>query len=185
MACWTCLFKQISIFRDSIMKNIIGNDRNKKKRAVLTIEESLQKARNYCVYQERSQQEVRDKLYDIGLHKKEVEQVIAQLITENFINEERFATAFAGGKFRIKQWGRLKIKMALEQKKISPYCIRQALNQISDQDYLKMIRKLISYQENKIADKNIKKKKYRIASHLTGRGFEPDLVWQELNFNTD
>ncbi len=140
----------------------------------------LKKARNFCAYQERSQQEVRDKLYAWGLHRQQVEQAIATLITENFINEERFAIAFAGGKFRIKQWGRVKIKLALQQKKISPYCIKKALAEISNQDYQRTIRKLIGMQEKKITEKNPLKKNYRMAQYLISRGFEPELVWEEL-----
>jgi SOS response regulatory protein OraA/RecX len=77
----------------------------------------LEKAKKYCSYQERSQQEVRDKLYEWGLHRNEVEQAIAQLVSENYLNEQRFAIAYAGGKFRMKGWGKIKIKLALKQKK--------------------------------------------------------------------
>ena len=66
------------------------------------------KLEHYCAYQERSQQEVRDKLYNYGLHSAEVEDVICELIGANFLNEERFANAYALGKFRIKQWGEIK-----------------------------------------------------------------------------
>src|SRR3954468_25072028 len=104
----------------------------------------LNKIRKYCAYQERSQQEVRDKLYALGLHRREVEQIISQLVTENYLNEERFAIAYAGGKFRMKQWGRNKIKAALQQKKVSDYCIRKALNEINEKDYRKALGKLIS-----------------------------------------
>jgi regulatory protein len=83
---------------------------------ILTLSTALDKVRKYCAYQERSQQEVRDKFYDLGLHSKEVEQGIVILIEEGFINEQRFAMSFAGGKFRMKQWGRDKIKAALQAK---------------------------------------------------------------------
>ena len=92
----------------------------------------LEKARKYCTYQERSQQEVRDKLYEWGLHRNEVELGIATLVSENYLNEQRFAIAYAGGKFRMKGWGRIKIKLALKQKKVSDYCIRKALDEIID-----------------------------------------------------
>ncbi len=76
------------------------------------------KACNYCAYQERTQQEVRDKLYDLGLFSDEVEDVLSQLITANFVNEERYAKAFASGKFRLKRWGRQKILFELKRRKI-------------------------------------------------------------------
>src|SRR6185503_9223406 len=95
----------------------------------------LNKARKYCAFQERSQQEVRDKLYEWGLHKADVEHAIAQLVTENYLNEQRFAIAYAGGKFRMKEWGRIKIERALKMKKVSDYCIRKALGEIGEREY--------------------------------------------------
>ena len=65
------------------------------------------KLANFCAYQERSQQEVREKLVKMGILSDDLEDIIAFLISENFLNEERFAIAFAGGKFRIKHWGKL------------------------------------------------------------------------------
>ncbi len=143
----------------------------------------LNKARKYCTYQERSQQELRDKLYEWGLHRRDVEQAIAQMVEENFLNEERFAIAYAGGKFRVKNWGRVKIKIALRQKKVSDYCIRKALNQINDSDYQACLEKIILAQQKKVAEKNPLKKNYKIAQYAIGRGFEADLVWEVLRGN--
>ena len=86
-------------------------------------EQAIQRVRNYCAYQERAQQEVRDKLYELGMTMDEVEAIMSDLIAENFLNEERFATQFAGGHFRIKGWGRVKIQHALQQKRVSKYNI--------------------------------------------------------------
>ena len=140
----------------------------------------INKARKYCVYQERSQQELRDKLYEWGLHKRDVERMITQMVEEGFMNEERFALAYAGGKFRIKNWGRIKIKLALKQKKVSDYCIRKALNQFDEKDYQKTLEKIIASYSKKISEKNVLKKNYKVAQHAIGKGFEPELVWEIL-----
>ena len=87
-------------------------------------EQAIQRIRHYCAYQERAQQEVRDKLYELGMTMDEVEEIMSDLIAENFLNEERFATQFAGGHFRIKGWGRVKIQHALQQKRVSKYNIK-------------------------------------------------------------
>ena len=105
-------------------------------------DEALQKAKQYCAYQERCHSEVKEKLYSFGLHKKEVDELLSNLIGENYLNEERFAIQFAGGKFRIKQWGRVKIKYALKQKQVSEYCIKKALASIPENDYRKALRKV-------------------------------------------
>ena len=134
----------------------------------------------YCAYQERSQQEVRDKLYDLGVHKREVEQTISLLIGDGYLNEERFAISFAGGKFRIKQWGKVKIKYALKQKRISDYCIKKALSQIKEADYIKTLHAVINSYSKKNAEKDQRKKIYKIAQYVISRGFESDLVWEAL-----
>jgi regulatory protein len=151
------------------------------RKKTFSFSQALDKARKYCAFQERSQQEVRDKLYDLGLHQREVEQGIAQLIAEGFINEQRFAITFAGGKFRIKQWGKVKIRLALKAKKISDYCIRQALEEIPDKDYLKALEQIILKKSKAVTEKHPLKKKSLVANYAISRGFEPDLVWEAVN----
>ena len=108
----------------------------------LTKEQALQKLKHYCAYQERCHSEVKEKLYHLGVWKKDHDEITAALIEENYLNEERFALAFAGGKFRLKQWGRVKIKQALKQKRVSEYCIKKALKEIDEKTYRKTLEKL-------------------------------------------
>lgn len=107
------------------------------KKIKLGKEQAIQRIRHFCAYQERAQQEVRDRLYVLGMTKSEVEEILSDLISDNFLNEERFAIQFAGGHFRIKQWGKLKIQHALQQKRVSPVNIKKALKSINDSDYKK------------------------------------------------
>jgi regulatory protein len=138
------------------------------------------KAEAFCVYQERCHQEVRDKLYEWGLHSNEVEAIISQLISDSFINEERFAKAYAGGKFRIKQWGRIKIRIALKQKKISDYCIRKGLAEIDGDEYIQTLQKVIADKSRTVSEKHPQKRNYKLAQYAMSRGFEGDLVWEVL-----
>jgi regulatory protein len=112
------------------------------KRKSLTNEQALQKLRHYCSYQERCHSEVRSKLYQLGVSKKFHDELIAELIQQNYLNEERFAIAFARGKFKMNQWGKRKIVQALKEKKISDYCIKMALKQIEDNAYIETLEKL-------------------------------------------
>lgn len=146
-----------------------------------TAEIAWQKICKWCAFQERSQQEVRDKLYDFGLHSKEVEAAISRLITENFINEERFAITYAGGKFRQLGWGPVKIKAALKQKKISDYCIRKALSSISSSDLNSQLEKVIGKRSREEKEKHPLKRKFKIAQYAISRGYESDRVWELLN----
>lgn len=143
------------------------------------------KIASYCAYQERCQQEVRTKLYSYELYRDEVEELIAWLIGENYVNEERFATTFAGGKFRIKKWGKFKITQALKQKEISDYCIKKAMQEISFEDYLETIKALASkkQREYSLRISNEYQLKAKTAKYIISKGFEPDLVWQMLKNN--
>ena len=138
---------------------------------------ALQKARNFCAYRERCQQEIRNKLYEWGLYPREVEQVIGQLISENFLNEERFAKAFSTGKFRIKGWGRNKIKLMLRQLNVSDYCIKKGLAEINDTEYEDVLKRIIEKKSHSIKEKNDFKRKNKIAAYAMGKGFEGDLIW--------
>ncbi|CAN5298130.1 regulatory protein RecX [soil metagenome] len=142
-----------------------------------TPQQALQKIKGYCAYQERCHAEVKDKLYGYGLHKSDVEPIISQLIEENYLNEERFATAYAGGKFRMKQWGRIKIKMSLKQKRVSEYCIKKALQSIDEAAYIKTLHKLAEQKRKALkGEKNIWIKKKKLQDHLLQKGFESDLI---------
>jgi regulatory protein len=142
--------------------------------------EAFQKAQQYCTYQERSQQEVRDKLYSLGLHQNDVEDLLAELITAGFLNEERFARAYAGGKFRINGWGKNKIRHGLMQKRVSPACIDLGLSEINDEDYFAELKKNISQKLERGNEKNLLKKKHSAAQYAIGKGFESGLVWEVL-----
>jgi regulatory protein len=140
----------------------------------------LNKLRRYCAYQERCHEEVRSKLLSLHVYGNELEEVINQLIEEDFLNEERFAMAYAGGKFRMKQWGRLKILKELKKRKVSEYCIKKAMREIEDAEYMKTIGKLIRTARSKYKKFNAFEANSRIATYLIGKGYEPELVWEQL-----
>ena len=150
-----------------------------------TPKEALLKIRDWCAYQERCQQEVRDKLYEYGLRADDVENIIAQLISENFVNEERFAIAFVGGKFRIKKWGRNKIRQELKAKRVSDYCIKKAMAQIEDAEYINTLKRLLMLKAKLITEKNHLKKKQKLVNYALGKGYEQDLVFDILKNNED
>lgn len=145
-----------------------------------TPEQALIKIRDWCAYQERCQQEARDKLYDYGLKTDDVENIIAQLVNENFINEERFAIAFAGGKFRIKKWGRVKIKQELKAKRVSDYCIKKGLAVIDGTEYINTLKKVLALKAKSITEKNFLKKKQKLVRYALSKGYEQDLIFDIL-----
>jgi len=139
------------------------------------------KAEHYCAYQERSQQEVRNKLYDWGLWPDAVEQIIADLVTANFLNEQRFAQAYAKGKFSQKGWGRIKIKQGLKLKKVPDVLIHKALLLIDADDYLLTLEKTLQKKANLLSEKDAYKRRYKLHQYALGRGFENDLILDILS----
>ena len=140
-------------------------------------EKALQKIGQFCAYQERNHKEVKEKLYSYGLYKDQVEELISKLIQENFLNEERYAIAYAGGKFRAKNWGKNKIKYGLKQHQVSDYCIKKALKTIDDEEYVKTLQKLYTAKEKTLkSEKNLFIKKKKIQQYLMQKGFESSLI---------
>jgi regulatory protein len=156
---------------------------------IVNKDQALQKIRHYCAYQERCHAEVREKLYGYGLYKTEVETMLAQLIEEDYLNEERFAEQFAGGRFRMKQWGRIRIQYALKQKKVSDYSIRKAMKSIDEDEYVRTLEKLAKHKWNSLKGEHNISKQAKTTQYLMQKGFELPLIQQAIktcsNKNTD
>jgi regulatory protein len=151
------------------------------RRQQLTKEQALQKARHYCGYQERCHSEVKEKLYSLGLWKKDVEEAISLLIGENYLNEERFAIRYAGGHFRMKHWGRIRIRYELKQKQVSEYCIKKALKEIDEETYRRTLEKLAAEKWKTLpAEKNSRIKERKLQEYLLQKGYESDLIGQVI-----
>ena len=143
-------------------------------------EEALSKIQRYCSYQERSHNEVRQKLFSFNLKSSEVDEILSQLIVSGFLNEERYAKAFAGGKFRMKKWGRLKIVHALEAQGLSKNCINSGLKEIDADDYEKTLHQILKKKNSELSEKNIYTLRDKLSKFAIQKGYEPDLVWRIL-----
>lgn len=153
------------------------DDQQKK---TLTPSQAKVKIAAFCAYQERSQQEVRDKLYSYGLYSEEVEELISVMITENFVNEERFAVAYVRGKFHLKKWGRLKIEQGLKQHRLTANCIKLGMREIDPEKYWEMLVKLAENKWASTKETDLFRKKAKVHRFLVSRGFENDLVMAAL-----
>ena len=138
------------------------------------------KAEHYCAYQERSQQEVRNKLYEWGVWPSVIERIISELIEDSFLNEERFAKAYAKGKFNQKGWGKIKIKHGLKLKNVPLVIIKKALNEIADEDYELTLKMLLDKKNATLKEKNTFKRRYKLQQFAMSRGFESDLIIKVL-----
>jgi regulatory protein len=132
---------------------------------------AVEKMRKYCLYSDRCHQDVRSKLIKDKVYGEELEQVMAILIEENFLNEERFAKAFLVGKFRQNKWGKKKIEMQLKAKQISPYCIRKGLEEIEDEEYIEVLERLWNKKFQTLRDADGYIKNQKVTKYLLGKGY--------------
>lgn len=149
---------------------------NKQKKR-LTPKQAKLRAESYCAYQERSQQEVRNKLYKWGVYASDVEDIIIDLIEDNFLNEERFAFAYTTGKFKMKGWGKFKIKQGLQAKGVSTPLIKSALNSIDTDDYFEKLAEVLKKKKESLKESDTYILKQKLARFGLYRGFESHLVW--------
>lgn len=146
---------------------------------VYTVDEARSKMERYCAYQERCHQEVENKLREMRLIEEAVQKIMLHLLENDFINETRFAKAYARGKFSIKKWGKNRIVNELKMRKISVYNINAALQEITDEDYIKCFDELAEKRLNQIKETNKYKKRKKLADYLLYRGWESELVYEK------
>lgn len=145
-----------------------------------TLAEARKKAEHYCAYQERSHLEVERKLHSLGLNADEISDVMLHLVNHKFLNEERFALAYAGGKYRLKGWGKKKIIYQLKAKGINEKLIEKAVSQIPDHDYSHTIQELIKKKDAGLKQPDKMKRMAAINRYLAQKGFETDLIISEV-----
>lgn len=155
---------------------------SKEKKAVYTYEQALDALQDYCAYQDRCHKEVRQKLRNLQFFGDVAEEVICELIRENYLNEERFARSFARGRFKMKRWGRQKITRELKQRDVSVYCIKKGLTEIEDEEYDSVMEREL-LRRDKLERKGLHPylRRRKLADYMFQRGFESHLTWELIN----
>ncbi len=143
--------------------------------------DALAKLQRYCAYQDRCHQEVRSKLLDLGMYGDDLEEIIAQLIEEKFLDEERFTRSYVRGKFRINKWGKIRIQQELKKRKISEYLIRKSMEEIPEEDYIEQLREIIEKKAASLKEADDYKRRNKLAAYAFRRGYESELVWEIIN----
>ena len=151
------------------------------KNKTYNIKETIEKIQSFCALQDRCQWEVENKMRKWGVKEDIIENILTDLILEKFIDENRFSESFCRGKFRIKRWGKVKIKNELILRKISFPCIQKGLEQIEDKEYYSVLKELYEKKKNSLKDKNQFIRKGKIAKYLEQKGFENNLIWELIN----
>ena len=143
-------------------------------------DEVLSKLQRYCTYRDRCHKEVLQKLKEMQIIPKVSEKIITTLIDGNYLNEERFAMAFVRGKFKIKKWGKCRLKSELKKRNISNYLSKKSLNQINERDYNATFEALANKKAASLIGTSLEKKK-KLADYLLYRGWESHKVYYKVN----
>ena len=146
-----------------------------------TVKEATIKLAQFCAYRDRSHKEVEEKLKEMRMIPLACEQIIMKLMLEGFLNEERFARSFVRGKFRIKKWGRNKIKKELKIREISAPIIKLAFTEIDEVIYLNTLLELAEKKLNLIKEPHPIKRKKKLVNYLLQKGYEPQLIYDVSN----
>lgn len=147
---------------------------------VFSIKEAIHKIEHYCAYQERCHEEVVQKLRSMKMDSEEIDHIIAHLINDNFLNEERFACSFARGKHRMKHWGKIRITNELKFRGINQTLINIALKEIDSEEYYMIFDTLANRQWESIQETNSLKKRKKFCDYMLRRGFESNLVYEKV-----
>ena len=147
----------------------------------ITPQQRKLKIEKYCAYQERSHQQVRDKLYQLGAHEQEVEETIVELIQSDFLNEQRFVEAYVRGKFRMKGWGRNKIRNGLMPHRVDKKMMIKAVDSLNEDEYLVKLKEIIKKKASRLNEKNQYRRKAAIHRHAAQKGYESHLIYEIIN----
>ncbi len=130
----------------------------------------------FCNYQERSQQEVKDRLYELGAYPTQVAEIIAELIEVELLNEERFAKAFVRGKFNLKRWGRIKIIQHLKAHRISDYLLKKSMKEIDPSAYFATALRLAEKKWESLSGDTMVSRKAKVYRYLQSKGYESPII---------
>ena len=153
---------------------------DRKKRTKLSVDDALNLMQKHCAYQDRCQSEIRTRLIEHSVYGDDLEQIIADLISDDFINEERFAKAYVRGKFRIKRWGRMKIVKELKFRRISPYSINKALKEIDGDEYYNTLQTLIEKKSAVLRETDKWERRKKLTSYAAQKGYEYEVIKEVL-----
>jgi regulatory protein len=147
---------------------------------VYSVKEAINKIEHFCAYQERCHEEIVQKLRSMKMESEEIDTIMVHLISDNFLNEERFACSFARGKHRIKHWGKIRIVNELKSKKITQTLINIALKEISPTEYATTFHTLAERHWESIRETNLMKKRKKFCDYMLRRGFESNLIFEKV-----
>jgi regulatory protein len=142
--------------------------------------DALRQAAHFCAYQERTVREVRDKLHAWEVSEEDTDEIIARLQADGYLSDDRFARSFAGGKFRTRQWGKIRIEQEMRRKGIADAERKSGIAEIDAEEYARTLKSLLDKKAASLNESDPWKRRQKLARFAMGKGYEADLIWRVL-----
>ena len=147
----------------------------------ITKEEALKKAMRICSKQEKCKFDIKEKLYNLGLEKIHIAEIVELLENENFIDEERYCLYYVRDKYKLSKWGRKKIEFSLKQKQIKEETIQKSLLEIDQKKYEKIFKEEMIKKHKLLKTDDLSKQKGKLLNFAQSRGYEADLIFRVVD----
>jgi regulatory protein len=138
-----------------------------------------------CAQAEHCQQEMRDKMKRWDIDAATQDRIVARLIKERYVDDERYARAFVKDKIRYNKWGRRKVQQGLWLKHIDDDILERVLGEVDDSEYLAVLHPLLKQKVRSIRAENDYERTQKLVRFALGRGFTFDIIRQCLNVDDD
>ncbi len=143
---------------------------------VITRDEAFRKLAARCTIKECCVSEVREKLHNWNIQRVDEDSIVEQLLSERYIDEDRYSRAFVHDKFKFDGWGRIKIGYTLRQKQIDPLTVSQSIRTIDEDEYYKSLQHLLKGKSRGLKALPAELQGEKLMRFAMSRGFEPELV---------
>ena len=146
----------------------------------MTPQEALAKLTALCAGSEQCEYQMREKLEKWGIAPREIDDIISYLYEEKYLDEERFAHAYARDKMRYSQWGRQKIDQHLRMLHVSAAVRREALEALPEEEYTAMLEHVLKVKARSLKAESEYERRGKLIRFALGRGFEMDGIMDAL-----
>lgn len=140
----------------------------------------LSRAARLCSAGERCSYEIREKLAGWGLREDEIKNGVQYLTDNGFIDDSRYARFFIRDKLRFNKWGRIKLIYSMKQKQLSSDTIKNALNDIDEEEYAEILEKILKAKMKSTGSLTVAVNKAKVIRYAAQKGFTTEEIVNSL-----
>ena len=151
----------------------------------MTEQEAYLRLAALCAQAEHCEYEMQEKMRRWEIADDAQARVMQRLITERYVDDERFARAFANDKVKYNKWGRRKVEQAMWLKHIAEDIRQRVLDSIDDEEYIAILRPLLQQKRRSVKAHNDYELRQKLFKFAIGRGFTMDIIKQCISIDDE